>query len=432
VIGLGLLGSVLLAVGAFGVGAVPASLDGWWLPTSGRGLSYGLCLVGVLLLLGVWWRLRFASLREVLTAAGVWALPLLVAPPLFSRDVYAYAGQAHLVAVGLDPYSHGPDDAPGALASEVDDVWRGSPSPYGPLFLAVARWLVPGQHVVVSVLLLRLLAVLGLVLLAWALVRLSANPSRAVWLGIANPLVLLHGVSGGHNDALMTGLLAVGLTVGLVPGAVLVVAAALVKLPAVVGLAFLPLLRPGRRLRSYAVVGATAVVAAVGLTLLSGLGWGWVHTLGSGNPRRSLLSVSTGLGALVGADPAGHAVGLVVAAGVCVFVLLRATALGPLRALGLALLAIAALGPVVQPWYLLWALPGLAAVAGARLAMGLAAASAVLCLLILPSGRHVIRPPLYGVPALLAVAAGYAAARAATRPVASDAGAQTHKEIAEP
>jgi hypothetical protein len=66
---------------------------------------------------------------------------------------------------------------------------------------------------------------------------------------------------------------------------------------------------------------------------------------------------------------------------------------------------------VVQPWYLLWALPVLAVAAGPRLTLGLAGASAVLCLLILPSGRHVIRPPLYGVPALVAIAAGYAASR---------------------
>jgi hypothetical protein len=74
------------------------------------------------------------------------------------------------------------------------------------------------------------------------------------------------------------------------------------------------------------------------------------------------------------------------------------------------------LGAVVQPWYLLWSLPLLAAVAGTRLTLGLAAASAVLCLLVLPSGRHVIRPPLYGVPAVLVAAVGYAASRRATSP----------------
>ncbi|MCU1589820.1 MAG: hypothetical protein JWP11_1076 [Frankiales bacterium] len=422
-IGCGAAGSALVAVGGFGVGAVPASLADGWLhaSSSGRLLAGVLSGLGVVILLLAWWRVRGAPPRDVLLCAGIWCVPLLVTPPLFSRDVYAYAGQAHLVAVGIDPYTHGPADAAGPLASEVDDVWAHARSPYGPVFLRVASWLVPGQHVIAAVLLLRLLAVVGLALLAWALLRLAAEPSRALWLGVANPLVLLHGVGGAHNDTLMAGLLAAGLAVaasgGLAAGAALVTVAALVKLPAVAALAFLPFLRPGSRVRGFAVVGAVAAVTAVGLTLATRLGWGWLHTLGAGNARRSLLSVSTGVGVLAsnavgsGAVGVAHAGGLLLAAALGLLLLLRVERVGPLRALGLTLLAVVVLGPVVQPWYLLWALAVLAAVAGARLTLGLAAASAVLCLLILPSGRHLIRPPLYGVPALLAVAAGWTAAR---------------------
>jgi alpha-1,6-mannosyltransferase len=146
-----------------------------------------------------------------------------------------------------------------------------------------------------------------------------------------------------------------------------------------------------------------------------------VHTLGAGNARRSLLSVSTGIGVLAsnvagaGAVDVAHTIGLLMAAAIGAALLVRANRLGALRALGLTLLAAVVLGPVVQPWYLLWALPALAATAGARLAVGVAASSAVLCLLVLPSGRHVIRPPLYGVPAVLTIALGYAAARSSNR-----------------
>jgi hypothetical protein len=49
--------------------------------------------------------------------------------------------------------------------------------------------------------------------------------------------------------------------------------------------------------------------------------------------------------------------------------------------------------------------------AGSRLAAGLAAGCVVLALLVLPSGRHVIRPPLYGVPMVLAAAAAVAVSR---------------------
>jgi hypothetical protein len=423
----GAVGSGLVAVGGFGVGAVPESLSGSWLhdTATGRGLSYALCVAGVLLLLGAWWALRDAGARVVTAAAGLWALPLLVAPPLFSRDVYAYAGQAHLVAVGLDPYTHGPADAPGPLSVEVDDVWAHARSPYGPVFLRLAGWLVPGQHVVAAVVVLRLLAVAGLVLLAWAVARLAAGhgvpPGRALWLGVANPLVLLHGVAGAHNDALMAGLLAAGLAVaatgGLVVGASLVAVAALVKAPAVVALAFLPFMQRGPLWRRAVVVVVAGAVAAVVLTVASGLGWGWVHTLGAGNPRRSLLSVSTGVGALIShlagdsAVSASHALGLVAAAALGAALLLRVRTVGALRALGLFLLAVVVLGPVVQPWYLLWVLAALAPTAGRRLTIGLGAASAALCLLILPGGRHLIRPPLYGVPTVLVAAAGYAAAR---------------------
>jgi hypothetical protein len=422
---LGAVGTCLLAVGGFGLGAVPAHLVGSWLhsTTTGQIASSAMCLGGLGALLVAWWRLRGSSPRFLLLAAATWSIPLLAAPPLFSRDVYAYAGQGHLVDVGLDPYMHGPADAPGPLANEVDAVWSHARSPYGPVFLRLAAWLVPGQHVLTSVLLLRLLAVAGLGLVAWGLWRLATDPSRALWLAVANPLVLLHGVGGAHNDVLMAGLLIAGLAVastgGLVLGAALVTTAALVKLPAVAGLAFLPLLRPGARRRAVVVVAATGAVTAAGLTTASGLGWGWLHSLGAGNARRSLLSLSTGLGVLVSnvagdaAVGAAHAAGLGVAALTTLALLVRAGRVGPLRALGLALLAVVVLGPVVQPWYLVWVLVVLAAVAGHRLGTGLAAASAVLCLLILPGGRHVIRPPLYGVPSLVVIAAGYAAARPA-------------------
>jgi alpha-1,6-mannosyltransferase len=432
-IAVGGIGAALVAVGGFGVGSVPARLAGSWLhdTQAGRATSHALCAAGLLVLLLSWWRLRGAGSGPVLLAATVWSLPLLLTPPLFSRDVYAYAGQANLVTLGLDPYAHGPEDAPGPLEAEVDDVWAAARSPYGPVFLRLASWLLPGEHVLAAVVLLRVLAVVGLALVAWGLLRLAPDPPRALWLGVANPLVLLHGIGGAHNDAFMAGLLAAGLAVAasargresphreviLAVGSAVITAAALVKAPAAAGLAFVPFLVPVRRIRAAFVVAGTAIVVSVALTAASGLGWGWVHTLGAGNARRSLLSVSTGVGVLAsnlggdGAVRVAHALGLAVAALVGLWLLVRAPRIGALRALGLTLLAVVVLGPVVQPWYLIWVLAVLAAVAGPRLTMGLAAASAVTCLLILPGGRHVIRPPLYGLPTVLVLAAGAAANR---------------------
>ena len=93
----GLLGSTLVALGGWGSGALPPGQSGW-------GPGTPLAVAGVLLLGAAWWRLR----SRAAAAAVLWSLPLLAAPPLLSRDVYAYAGQGAVVGAGLDPYTVGP------------------------------------------------------------------------------------------------------------------------------------------------------------------------------------------------------------------------------------------------------------------------------------------------------------------------------------
>ena len=453
----GLLGSTLTAVGGIGVGAIPrardpiASLLGLTaLHTSvtGRVIALALVVTGVLLLITSWWRvgrrLDQISSRDVLVVAGMWSLPLLAAPPLFSRDVYAYAGQGHLVASGVDPYTYGPGVLFDKFGGAVDGIWAFTPAPYGPVWLWLSGRVVAltGDHVVASVLVLRLVAVGGLLLIAWGLPRLArahgVPAQRALWLGLANPFVLLHGVGGAHNDTLMVGLLVCGLAVAgsstrrLVAATALVTLAALVKLPAVAALAYLPIAVPGGwrvRVRSAALVGVTAAVTALGLTSASGLGWGWLRTLDAGSAQLSVWSPLTGVGVLAGKVLSGLGIvqtpgavlrlvlaGGLLAAGVTGVVLLsRASRLGPLRALGLTLVIVVALAPAVQPWYLLWGLVLLAAVGGETVPLALAALSVALCLAILPNGRSLIRPPLYGLPVLVAVAVASIQVRRSSR-----------------
>ncbi|TAL20865.1 MAG: DUF2029 domain-containing protein [Frankiales bacterium] len=393
----GTVGSALVALGGWGSGALP---PGW----DGVGPGTPLVLVGVLLLGAAWWRLRSISPGGVL----LWAAPLLLAPPMFSRDVYAYVGQAALVVEGVDPYDSGPSALDGPLADGIDEVWRDTPSPYGPLWLTLASLVVrvTGESLLPALVGMRLLAVLGLVLAGWALRRLGRD--RALWLGVANPLVLLHLVAGAHNEALMLGLMLAGLAVGSLPlAAVLITAAALVKLPALAALGFVVMARPtwASRLRGALVAGLVCGVTAVLLSL--DLGWGWLGTLDTGRARLSLFSPMTGLGVLLPGDALDAVLlaGLLLAVGVVAALLWRTPSLGPVRAAGLALLAVSVLLPVVQPWYVLWGVLPLAAVAGPRLAAGLGAGCLVLALMVWPSGRSVVRPPLYGLPTLLAAAA---------------------------
>ena len=443
----GFVGSGLMAFGGVGAGAVPRYKDAvaellhltvLQKTATGRTVSLVLALVGTTLLAAAWWRLRHViervAPRTILLITALWSLPLLLGAPLFSRDVYAYAGQGNLVVGGIDPYTYGPGSLVGKWSFSVDQPWRFSPSPYGPVWLWLSAQCVriSHNHLVPAVLMLRGLSVLGLVMVAWALPRLARAhnrlPQRALWLGLANPFVLIHGIGGAHNDALMIGLLMVALAIAvdrptsprLALAAVLIAIAALVKLPAIAALGFLPMLHPGwrARIRSGFLVGGVAAVTGVLVTSWTGLGWGWVHTLGTGNARLSIFSPVTGVGVLVDhalrwlgvVDTPGEvtrwvfALSFAIAGLVSLTLLLRAHHLGPMQALGLAMVAVVALGPVVQPWYLLWGLVLLAAVGGERVLLALGALSVVLCLTLLPNGRSLIRPPLYGAPLLAAIA----------------------------
>ena len=146
-------------------------------------------------------------------------LPLAVAPPMFSRDVYSYLAQSAILARGLDPYVLGPAEALGVddpLTRSIPTIWRDTPAPYGPLFLVLGRGItaLTGNDVVLGVLAHRVLALAGLAMIVWALPRLARrcglDAGLALWLGAANPLVLFHLVSGIHNEALMIGLMLVG------------------------------------------------------------------------------------------------------------------------------------------------------------------------------------------------------------------------------
>jgi hypothetical protein len=445
-LGLGLIGSTLLAFGGVGAGAVPKYRDAVaellhldWVqkdPTA-RSISLVVAVAGLLMLAAAWWRLRHVldrvAPKTVLLIAGLWSLPLLLGTPLFSRDVYAYAGQGNLVLGGIDPYEYGPGALVGKWSYGVDDFWRFTPSPYGPVWLWLSGRIVAltPTHVVPSVLMFRALAVAGLLMAAWALPRLArlhgVLPQRALWLGLANPFVLLHGVGGAHNDTLMVGLLLVGLAIAserqtvrrFAAAAFLITVAALIKLPAVAALGFLPMLLPDwrGRLRAGLLILGVAATTAVGLTAATGLGWGWLRTLSGNDGPRSIFSPLTGVGVLLDNalqgmgivhDGDGTAVvvygGLALAGLLSLTLLLRAHHLGPLRALGLTMVVVVALAPIVQPWYLMWGLVLLAAVGGERVIVGLGALSVVLCLTLLPNGRSLIRPPFYGVPLLAAIA----------------------------
>ncbi len=410
---LGLVASVAIVCGAVAGGRMFVStLPGAWFfgPTTSSAAAASrppvFALIGVyggiILLARAWLELlrlsrshRGMPVRRVAGVIGAWAVPLAVAPPLFSRDLYNYAGQGEMVAHGISPYAYGT----GVLGFTPFSIlpgplWANTPSPYGPAFL----WLdglvtdLSRHQVLIDLVLLRLLAVVGLAMALWAIPVLARAAGRdaapAVVLGLGSPLVLTTLVGGAHNDALMLGLLLAGLAVarrhGTLPGIVLCALAASVKAPALVAVLFLgwnwpgPAARPARRLGHAAAGCAIGFATLSAVSWISGLGWGWVRTAAAPTkivtgitPVDSASRLVTSLAHLVGFDVGRSGVRTVVAVvGLTAVVLIggwllwRSSKLGVERSLGLALLALVLLGPILWPWYLTWPLAVLAPTAG--------------------------------------------------------------------
>ncbi|MER7518528.1 polyprenol phosphomannose-dependent alpha 1,6 mannosyltransferase MptB [Streptomyces sp. NPDC126499] len=458
---LGAAGSLAVAVGGWAAGTLPVR-GGWGLwERHGPGVTVAgavLAYLGLTLLLAAWWqygRLLVAGTgagageeRGVLVTLGWWAAPLLLAPPLHSADVYSYIAQGAMVLEGHDVYGAGPSVlAPGDLghdaAASVGGHWTDTPAPYGPVFLVLAQAVVKltGGAVVPAVLGMRLLAVVALGLIVWAVRGLAgagggdlaegdragggwaaggrravSDRAGALWLAALNPLLLLHVVGGLHNDGLMIGLMLAGVLLAVrdrwVLGSAVIGMAAMVKSPAAVALLFVGIMLARRwgggvrgLLRGLVLPGAVAAAVATGATLLAGTGFGWLRTQSVAGTIHTALSVTSdlglGLGLLVADDPEPvkalvQKLGLLAALALIAFLARRSwqDRLSPVLALGLSLLGLVALSPMVQPWYLLWGVATLAAAGAWHTSWGrlLAVLSAALTYETAPSGHT----PWYG------------------------------------
>jgi alpha-1,6-mannosyltransferase len=303
----------------------------------------------------------------------------------------------------------------------VPPIWRQQPAPYGPVAVLVSAAAAHGS-LLAGVAVLRLAAVAGLVGLAAGLPALArrcgADPAAALWLGLANPVVLVHLVGGAHHDALMAGLVVAGLALAArgraVPGAAVVGLAVAVKATAVVVLPFVVLLAvaSGRRwTRAVAVVGAAAGITFAALTVGAGLDAGWATALPVSHQPVSWMSPPSAVGAVLGALAGGPlslfgirgAIPATVEAsrGVALYLALpavlvvlwwRAARTGGTRAVtvaaGMALAATVVLAPVVYPWYVVTPAAVLAAAAGVRVLRVTAVAVAVLSFVVLSNSLN--------------------------------------------
>jgi hypothetical protein len=452
---LGLAGSLVVAY------AAPRALDdhvvGWWyMPATpaGAGISRALVYAGMAALCVAWLGLgmgprlgvgsELPSQRALLVIAGLWALPLALAPPLFSRDLYSYLAQGTILHLGHNPYRASPEILAGLGRGHVLDAvspfWRHTTAPYGPLFLGVISLLAgaTGSHLVGGVLLIRLLEAVGFVALAMAMPRLTramgTDPRRALWLALLSPLVMLQLVAAGHNDILMVGILAIGVATALDGNPLLGIAvcavAATIKVPALAGAVFIAVAW-GRAERSrsdqlrFGLAALGVIVVVLGLvTLVTGVGVSWISTGVLSTPAKVRLAITptTGIGYTLASLL--HDVGIaararawehgVEAVGVGVTVVAGLLALWRVRigrllaTLGGFLLIAAAAGPAAWPWYFIWGLALVAALRGVQRSTAVAVAIVVASLVVKPSG--ILALPLTSAPAVLVVYLAIAAA----------------------
>ncbi|WP_369822301.1 polyprenol phosphomannose-dependent alpha 1,6 mannosyltransferase MptB [Saccharomonospora sp. CUA-673] len=453
--GFGTVGSLMLAFGSLGAGAAPVLNPVNHLPVLRifariPTVSLAVAFIGMMMLIIGWLllgrfarpsRKRMVGRKEMHRTLLLWIAPLTVIPPVFTRDPYVYLGQSEVLTRGMDPYQHGPEvlgnDDP--LVVGVANIWRDTPAPYGPLFLRMGSWItgITGEHVSGGILLFRLATLIGLGVVIWVLPRLADRfgvpPSTALWLGVANPLVLFHIVGGAHNDTIGIGLMLLGIWVGLrrlpyrvrgdsppplvkgelfyiVLGASIITVAAAVKVHAIVALGFFGVMIARRwyggikdLLKAAALMTAVCAVVMTAVTYGVGLDYGWVNGLSTPTKLWNWIAPTSEIGQLGGVlgialGLGNHTAGIISVLAIISYLVAGAITVKflwdslhwryrPMIGLGVSLGAVMLLHVAMQPWWLLWAIIPLAASAGtSRFRVVATGMTVVLSLLVPPNG----------------------------------------------
>ncbi len=122
------------------------------LPSRIQTVSLTMTTTGAVMMALAWLMLgRFALGKRKMTRSDLdrtlllWAVPLLIAPPMYSKDVYSYLAQSEISLQGNDPpYRVGP--APPGLGLDhvftlsVPSLWRETPAPIRPAVPVDRSW----------------------------------------------------------------------------------------------------------------------------------------------------------------------------------------------------------------------------------------------------------------------------------------------------
>lgn len=344
-----------------------------WLSGIGTRLGYRTFLIALLAFTGAYAVLLGLAgripKRWAIVLVGVLQLVVFVGPVLISTDVFSYIAYARMgVEHAINPYTHGP------IAIVHDPVyqyvgkdWKHVATAYGPLYTLLSYPLAPlgVKGALWGMKLEALLAGAGTLALTWRCARIRGfDPVLALLAVGANPLWVIYGLGGAHNDLIMTLFMMAAVSFSLAgrdaSAAASVVAGALVKATVAALLPFMILAR--RRLAPIlGALGALGLAAVVGYAVFGIHGIDLVAALNRDAAFVSTDSFPTELAHLVGKPgvfPIDHDLlkaGLVL---IVVYLLWRTwRGYDWIAASGWTLLAISVTSTWLLPWYTLWSLP---------------------------------------------------------------------------
>jgi hypothetical protein len=161
-------------------------------------------------------------LAPVLATAGLSLALSIAAPVLLSRDVYSYAIYGRIYSVHhANPYVSSPSAFPiDPFVAVASPAWVNTKSVYGPAFVLTGAGVTrvwagsPGA----TILAFKVLAGMGAALATVFAARAGRSVGKAAMAAAAvglNPVIVVHAVGGGHNDALIAACLAGALVLGL-------------------------------------------------------------------------------------------------------------------------------------------------------------------------------------------------------------------------
>lgn len=185
-------------------------------------VSTGLCGLGLAMMLWANSQGWSPSPKKVFAAAAGAVAVFVNITPVGSADIGSYAAYGRIAALGQNPYVTTPVNLPGNVPGDkasylygmvvhnpytkiVNPMWRNTPSVYGPVgtWIHLLGALIGGPRPWLTIWALMIMTGIAFLATGYVLMRTAENPVRATLMWVANPLLIVVLVAGGHLDVFL-------------------------------------------------------------------------------------------------------------------------------------------------------------------------------------------------------------------------------------